>query len=117
MNILYVNVRDVIGETGRAMRAHGYKLVLRSDCVEALESIRNETFGALVIEDDDHHPEILHFTVEAHQSDPTLPIFVANTWRHGLLRAVDQFGRVAKNSRDDEAEFAVTGQADSISHF
>ena len=52
MNILYMNVRGVIGETGRAMRAQGHKLVLRSECVEALESIRNETFGAVVIEDE-----------------------------------------------------------------
>ena len=117
MNILYMNVRGVIGETGRAMRAQGHKLVLRSQCVEALESIRNETFGAVVIEDDNQDAEILHFTVEAHQSNPAVPIFVASTWRHGLLRALEQFGRVAENSRDHEAEFAVTGQADSISHF
>jgi hypothetical protein len=117
MNILYMNVRGVIGETGRAMRAQGHKLVLRSECVEALESIRNETFGALVIEDDNQHPDILHFTVETHQSDPTLPIFVTSTWRHGLLRAIEQFGRVAEDSQDDDAEFAVTGQAGSISDF
>ena len=117
MNILYMNVRGVVGETGRAIRGQGHKLVLRSECVEALESIRNETFGAVVIEDDNQDAEILHFTVEAHQSDPGVPIFVASTWRHGLLRAIEQFGRVAEHTRDHEAEFAVTGQPDSISDF
>jgi hypothetical protein len=68
MNILYMRVRGVIGGTGRAMRAQGHKLVLRSECVEALESIRHETFGAVVIEDDNQDAEILHFTVEAHQT-------------------------------------------------
>ena len=115
MNILYMNLRGVIGETGRAIRACGHKLVLRSGCVEALESIRNATFNALVVEDDNEDPEILHFTVEAHQINPTLPIFVANTWRHGLLRAIEQFGRIPKGSGND-AEFAVTGQAHSMSH-
>ena len=116
MNILYINLRGGIGETGRAMRACGHKLVLRSGCVEALESIRNARFDALVIEDDNQDPEILHFTVEAHQSDPGLPIFVASAWSHDLLRAIEEFGRVAKDCGDDDAEFGATGQADSMSH-
>ena len=116
MKILYLNVRGIVGETGRAMRACGHKLALRSGCVEALESIHNATFDAVVIEDDNQDPEILHFTVEAHQSDPSLPIFVANTWSHGLLRAIEQFGRIAEDSGDDNAEFSATVQADSMSH-
>ena len=116
MNILYLNVRGFLGETGRAIRACGHKLVLRSGCVEALASIRNAPFDALVIEHDNRDPQILNFTVEAHQSDPGLPIFVASTWSHDLLSAIEEFGRVAKDRGDDEAEFAATGQADSMSH-
>lgn len=115
MKILYLNIRGVIGETGRAMRACGHKLVLSSGCVEALETLRNFKFDAVVIEDGDH-PEILHFTVEAHQSHPALPIFVANTWGRGLLKALEQFGRVGKGCGDDDAEFSATGQGDSTSH-
>lgn len=114
MNILYLNVWGLLGETGRAIRACGHKLVLRSECVQALESIRNATFDALVIEDDNQDPAILHFTVEAHQSDPALPIFVASTWSHGLLSAIEGFGRVAKHCGDDDTEFEATGQADSM---
>jgi hypothetical protein len=55
-------------------------------------------------------PEILHFTVEAHQSHPARPIFVAHTWSHGLLRAIEQFGRVGKDCGDDDAEFSASGQ-------
>ena len=116
MNILYLNVRGFLGETGRAIRACGHKLVLRSGCVEALESIHNATFDALVIEDDKQDPEILDFTVEAHQSDPGLPIFVANTWNQGLLSAIEEFGRIVKDCANDDAEFGATGQADSMSH-
>ena len=116
MNILYLNVRGFLGETGRAIRACGHKLVLRSGCLEALESIRNGTFDALVIEDHSQDLEILHFTVEAHQSDPALPIYVASTWSHGLLEAIEGFGRVAKDCGDEDAEFGATGQVESMSH-
>ena len=116
MNILYINARGAIEKIGRAMQACGHKLVLRSGCVEALESIHNATFDALVIEHDNQDPQILNFTVEAHQSDPGLPIFVANTWSQDLLSAIEEFGRVAKRCGDDDAEFGATGQADSMSH-
>ena len=116
MNILYINVRGAIGETGRAMQACGHKLVLRSGCYEALESIHSANFDAVVIEDDKQDPEILDFTVEAHQSDPGLPIFVANTWSHDLLSAIQEFGSVAKRCGDESAEFGTTRQADSMSY-
>jgi hypothetical protein len=116
MNILYIDFRGVIGKAGRALQACGHKLVFRSGCVEALESIRNATFDALVIEDDNQDPEILDFTVEAHQSDPGLPSFVANAWSHDLLSAIEEFGRVAKHCGDDDTEFGATGQADSMAH-
>ena len=111
MKILYLNIRGVIGEAGRAVRAFGYHLVLRSGCVEALETLHNETFDALVIEDSNQDPAILHFTVEAHQSHPILPIFVANTWSHGLLRAIEQFVAIGKECGDEDAEFSAIGQA------
>jgi len=113
MKILYLNMRGVIGEAGRAVRAGGHTLVLRCGCVEALETLRNFKFDAVVIEDDDH-PEILHFTVEAHQSHPALPIFVASTWSRGLLKAIEQFSGVGENCGDD-AEPSAAGQADSTS--
>jgi hypothetical protein len=113
MKILYLNIPGVIGEAGRAMRAFGHNLALRSGCVEALESLRNSTFDAVVIENGNDDPEILHFTVEAHQSHPILPIFVADTWGHGLLRAIEQFGRIGEGSGDDDAEFSAIGQAGS----
>lgn len=99
MNILYLNVKGVIGKMGRAMRACGHKLVLRSCGAEALESIQKAKFDALLIEDDKHDAEILHFTIEAHQSDPSLPIFVTSTWSHGLPGAIEEFGRIAEFRR------------------
>jgi hypothetical protein len=116
MQILYINIRGVIGKTGRAVRACGHNLMLRSGCVEALEIVRNSTFDAVVIEDDNDDPEILRFTVEAHQSRPALPIFVANTWSHGLLRAIEQFGRIGEACGEDDSDFSAAGQADSTSH-
>jgi hypothetical protein len=114
MKILYLNVRGVIGEAGRAVRASGHNLVLRSDCIDALETIRNGTFDALVIEDGDQDQRILHFTVEAHQSHPALPIFVANTWGHGLLRAIEQFGPVSRGCGDDDSDLSAMAQIDSM---
>jgi hypothetical protein len=116
MKILYLNIPGVIGEAGRTMRAFGHNLVLRSGCLEALETLRNSTFDAVVIEDGNDDPEILHFTVEAHQSHPGLPIFVANTWRHGLLRAIEQFQGIGKGSGDDDAEFSA-GRHPGSTHF
>jgi hypothetical protein len=113
MKILYMNILGVIEGAGRAMRDCGHNLVLRSGCVEALETLRNGTFDAVVIEDGNQDPEILHFTVEAHQSHPILPIFVANTWGHGLLRAIEQFGSIGKDCENDDAEFSAIGQAGS----
>jgi hypothetical protein len=68
MKILYLNIQGVIEGTGRAMRTCGHNLVLRSGCVESLETLRSSTFDAAVIEDYSDAPEILHSTVEAHQS-------------------------------------------------
>ena len=113
MTILYVNLRGVIGDTGRAIRSCGHKLELRSGCVEALQAIRDRIFDALVIEDG-RYPEILDFTVEAHKSCPGLPIFVANTWAHGLLAALEDFVHVNKDGGGDDAEFSAVGQADSV---
>ena len=113
MKILYLNVRGVIGQTGLAVQASGHNLVLRSRCLDALETIRNETFDALVIEEGGQDPGILHFTVEVHQSHPALPIFVAHTWGHGLLRAIEQFGRADKRRADDEGEFSAMVHFDS----
>jgi hypothetical protein len=113
MNILYVNIRSVLGETGRALQRRGHNLVLRSGCVEALGTIRTFSFDAVVIEDDNNDPEILHFTVEAHQSHPALPIFVANTWGHGLLRAIEQFGHNGEDYADG-SDFRTMGQIDPI---
>lgn len=107
MKILYLNLRGVLGETGRTMRRHGYNLVLRSGCDDALEIIRHQTFDAVVIEDGDQDPEILHFTVEVHQIRAALPIFVASTWRHGLLRAIEQFARTGEGCGDDDTEFSA----------
>lgn len=115
MNILYLNIRDVLGETGRAIQRRGHKLVPCSGCDEAFRALRNVAFDAVVIEDDNNDPEVLHFTVEAHQSHPALPIFVANTFGHGLLRAIEQFGRAGKNDGGDESEFSAAGHADSTS--
>jgi hypothetical protein len=104
MKILYLNIRGVVGQTGRAIQASGHNLVLRSRCIDALQTIRNEPFDALVIEDSGQDPGILHFTVEAHQSHPALPIFVANTWGNGLLRAIEQFGRADKDCADCDGD-------------
>ena len=115
MNILYMNIRGVIGENGRAIQTRGHHLVLRSGCIEAFRALRDSTFDAVVIEDDGNDPEILRFTVETHQSHPALPIFVANTFGHGLLRAIEQFGRAGKNDGGDESELGATCQPDSTS--
>lgn len=112
MNILYLNMQGVLGETGRALERRGHNLVLRTGCVEALETLRAFAVDALVIEDDKNAPEILHFTVEAHQSRPALPIFVANTWGRGLLRAVEQFGRMGTDCGEEDAEFTAIGRSD-----
>src|SRR5690348_10616460 len=115
MNILYLNAQAVLGETGRAMRRRGHDLALQTDCAAALQALRNGRFDAVVIEEDDD-PEILHFTVQAHASQPALPIFVANTWGQGLLRAIEQFVPSREDCEDDPA-YSPTDQADSMSAF
>lgn len=112
MNILYVNIRGGLGETGRKIQKRGHHLVLHSACAEALAALRHFPFDAVVIEDDNNDPEILHFTVEAHQRHP-LPIFVASTWGHGLLRAIEQFDGLGEDEGKD-VEFSAMGQADSM---
>ena len=115
MKILYVNIRGVLGENGRAIQRRGHKLVPCSGCHEAFRALRNVAFDAVVIEDDNNDPEVLHLTVEAHQSHPALPIFVANTFGHGLLRAIEQFGQAGKNDGGDESELGATCHPDSAS--
>jgi hypothetical protein len=113
MNILYVNIQGVLGESGRALQRRGHSVVLRSRCDQALGTIRNFSFDAVLIEDDNNDPEILHFTVEAHQSHPALPIFVANTFGHGLLSAIEQFAHAGEDCAD-ESVFSAMGQIDPI---
>lgn len=114
MNILYINLRGFFGETGHELRTRGHSVVLRSECGPALELIRNGIFDAVVIEDGNQDPQILHFTVEAHQSQPALPIFVADTWGRGLLRAIEQFGCSVKACGNSDAEFGAVGQTHSM---
>ena len=108
MNILYVNRQSVLGETGKAMRARGHSLVSRTKCVETLETIRSQTFDAVVIEDESEDLEIFDLTIRAHEMEPTLPVFVANEWgrtfqkqlknlRAPMSRAATEFGWAERN--------------------
>jgi len=100
VNILYVNRQSVLGETGKAMRARGHSLVSRTKCVEALETIRSQTFDAVVIEDESEDLEIFDFTIRAHEMEPTLPVFVANEWGPDLPKAVEEFASAHEPCRN-----------------
>jgi hypothetical protein len=95
MNILYINRQSAWGETGYAMKTRGHTIVPRNGCIDALETIPNGSFDAVLIEDENEN-DLLDFIIEAHHLQPKLPIFVANDWGPDLLTAIEEFGQFAK---------------------
>jgi len=78
VNILYVNRQSVLGETGKIIKARGHSLVSRNKCVEALETIRSQTFDAVVIEDESEDLEIFNFTIRAHKHSAWLSTWIVS---------------------------------------
>ena len=80
MRILYVdlNPESIFGRTDEALRSRGHMLFYVSTCNNALETIRNQDFDAVVITQDSL--EVLDFIAKAHAIRGELPLFVTDDW-------------------------------------
>ena len=80
MRILYVdlNPESIPGGTDKVLRNRGHMLLYVSTCYDALEMIRNQDFGAVVIAHDSL--EVFDLIAKAQAIREELPVFVTDDW-------------------------------------
>ena len=80
MNILYVDPSSTPGAERKLITDRCDDIVFTEGQAEALRLIHNQSFDAVVIENEDERSELLDFALELYELRPRLPVFFTNDW-------------------------------------
>ena len=80
MNILYFNPSSTPGAKRKIIADRCHDIVSTGIQADALRLIHNQSFDAVVIENEDEDSELLDFTLELCGFRPRLPVFLTNDW-------------------------------------
>ena len=89
LRVLYFNPssQDEFGKEAIAERGHDITAATTS--AEALVLLLDQSFDAVVIENQDEDLDVIDFTIEVNRIDPLLPVFLTGDWGPDLAVALE----------------------------
>ena len=89
MEVLYVRPNFLPTSGKEAIAERGHHVVSCAKSADALQLIRDYSFDAMVIENEDEDLEVIDFTIEVNRIRPNLPVFLTSDWGSDLPIGVE----------------------------